>query len=188
MYLAKGTQKLSEFLDEIVNKIASIFGTSVANAASDILHVVVVGAHAASNTDTATEFATALVGSGTVFASDSSGSFQPVMASTSLKASTTSNENVTSQFSSPSNAPPSNSSSSQYNQNNDNNNNNIAADDSNSNIQKGSGGGTSGKKGWCYVGEDRGNRSCVQVTQSEKCMSGDIFPSQDICINPNLRA
>ena len=45
-----------------------------------------------------------------------------------------------------------------------------------------------GQNGWCYIGEDRGFRSCAQVGENDKCMSGDIFPSQDLCINPNLRA
>jgi len=45
----------------------------------------------------------------------------------------------------------------------------------------------SGKKGWCYVGTDRTFRSCIKVNESEKCMSGKIFPTKDICINPSLR-
>jgi len=45
----------------------------------------------------------------------------------------------------------------------------------------------SGKSGYCYIGEDRGFRSCIQVNESDTCMSGDIFPTRDICINPNLR-
>jgi hypothetical protein len=45
-----------------------------------------------------------------------------------------------------------------------------------------------GKSGWCFVGEDRGFRSCALVNEDDKCMSGDIFPSQELCINPNLRA
>ena len=48
-------------------------------------------------------------------------------------------------------------------------------------------GGTSGKAGWCYIGDDRGFRSCAQVGVNDTCMSGDIFPSQEICMNPNLR-
>ena len=44
------------------------------------------------------------------------------------------------------------------------------------------------KSGWCYIGEDRGFRSCAQVGANDKCMSGDIFPSQEICMNPSLRA
>ena len=45
----------------------------------------------------------------------------------------------------------------------------------------------SSKSGWCFVGEDRGFRSCVSVNESQTCMSGDIFPTRDICINPGLR-
>jgi hypothetical protein len=47
--------------------------------------------------------------------------------------------------------------------------------------------GSTGKAGWCYIGEDRGFRTCAHVGASDQCMSGDIFPSQEICINPNLR-
>jgi hypothetical protein len=42
--------------------------------------------------------------------------------------------------------------------------------------------------GWCYIGEERGYRTCSQVGKDDVCMSGDIFPSQEICINPTLRA
>ena len=43
------------------------------------------------------------------------------------------------------------------------------------------------KSGYCYIGEDRGIRSCIKVGEGDKCMSGDIFPSNEICINPSLR-
>lgn len=45
-----------------------------------------------------------------------------------------------------------------------------------------------GERGWCYVGEDRGFRTCSEVGVNDTCMSGDIFPSREICMNPNLRA
>jgi hypothetical protein len=60
--------------------------------------------------------------------------------------------------------------------------NNYAADDSHSAIQTGG-----GKSGWCFIGEDRGFRSCAEVGPNDQCMSGDIFPTRDICVNPNLR-
>ena len=47
---------------------------------------------------------------------------------------------------------------------------------------------SAGKAGWCFVGEDRGFRTCAEVGVNDQCMSGDIFPSQELCINPNLRA
>jgi hypothetical protein len=45
-----------------------------------------------------------------------------------------------------------------------------------------------GERGWCYIGEDRGFRTCSEVGVNDTCMSGDIFPSREICMNPNLRA
>ena len=47
---------------------------------------------------------------------------------------------------------------------------------------------TYGKAGWCYIGEDNNTRTCAEVGVNDRCMSGNIFPSQDICMNPNLRA
>lgn len=44
-----------------------------------------------------------------------------------------------------------------------------------------------GKSGFCYIGEDRGFRQCLKVTEKDVCVSGDIFPTNDICVNPNLR-
>ena len=41
--------------------------------------------------------------------------------------------------------------------------------------------------GYCYVGEDRGFRSCIEVGESTKCMSGEIFPTREVCVNPRLR-
>ena len=57
-------------------------------------------------------------------------------------------------------------------------------DDSSSATQREAG---AQKAGYCYIGEDRGFRSCLKVNEGDQCMSGDIFPSMDICVNPNLR-
>ena len=43
------------------------------------------------------------------------------------------------------------------------------------------------KSGFCYIGEDRGFRRCISVGEGDKCLSGDIFPTDEICVNPNLR-
>jgi hypothetical protein len=45
----------------------------------------------------------------------------------------------------------------------------------------------SGKSGYCYIGEDRGTRTCMHIGESDVCMSGQIFPSMEICQNPTLR-
>jgi hypothetical protein len=43
------------------------------------------------------------------------------------------------------------------------------------------------KTGWCFIGEESNVRTCAKVGQNDKCMSGDIFPSREICVNPSLR-
>lgn len=60
----------------------------------------------------------------------------------------------------------------------------YAADESSSTIQSSK---ASGKSGWCYIGEDRGFRTCIKVGENDKCMSGDIFQSQQICMYPEMR-
>jgi hypothetical protein len=45
----------------------------------------------------------------------------------------------------------------------------------------------SGKSGYCYIGEDRGFRSCIAIKEGDVCMSGEIFPTNAICVNPSLR-
>ena len=39
---------------------------------------------------------------------------------------------------------------------------------------------------WCFVGESNKKRYCT-LMKGEECMSGNIFPSKDICINPKLK-
>jgi hypothetical protein len=56
------------------------------------------------------------------------------------------------------------------------------ADDAYSSVQG------AGKAGWCFIGEEKNVRSCVEVGVNDTCMSGDIFPTSDVCINPKLRA
>ena len=58
------------------------------------------------------------------------------------------------------------------------------ADESDSSLQRNK---PISKAGYCYIGKDRKNRSCIEVGEGDVCMSGDIFPSEAICINPNLR-
>lgn len=57
------------------------------------------------------------------------------------------------------------------------------ADDAYSSVQSGG-----SKAGWCLVGQDKLVRSCVEVGENDTCLSGNIFPSHEICVNPNLRA
>jgi hypothetical protein len=45
----------------------------------------------------------------------------------------------------------------------------------------------SGKTGWCFIGADNLSRTCSQIGVNDMCMSGEIYPTKDVCINPNLR-
>jgi hypothetical protein len=45
---------------------------------------------------------------------------------------------------------------------------------------------TSDKTSWCLIGEYNNKRGCVSVTDSTSCLSGQIFPSQQMCLNPTL--
>jgi len=44
-----------------------------------------------------------------------------------------------------------------------------------------------GKGGFCFIGEQENIRSCARVNDPSQCMSGDIFPTEAICVNPSLR-
>ena len=73
---------------------------------------------------------------------------------------------------------------------NDNGNNSIMKyrpisvrpDDASSSIQQGNVGG----KAYCLVGEFNNTRHCMEVKDSSKCMSGQLFPSQTMCLNPSF--
>jgi len=59
---------------------------------------------------------------------------------------------------------------------------NVSPDESISSIQ------STGKSGWCYIGQEKGIRSCAEIGVNDICMSGNVFPNLEICMNPNLRA
>jgi hypothetical protein len=43
---------------------------------------------------------------------------------------------------------------------------------------------SSGKSGWCLVGEYEGKRGCISVNDYDKCLSGQVYPTQDQCRLP----
>jgi hypothetical protein len=45
---------------------------------------------------------------------------------------------------------------------------------------------SSGKQSWCLVGEYQGKRGCIEVNEHDRCLSGQVFPSQKMCLNPTL--
>jgi hypothetical protein len=61
--------------------------------------------------------------------------------------------------------------------------NNPQPDDSTNSIQNPI---SADKRNWCLVGEYQSKRGCVAIGDSDKCLSGQIFPNQAMCLNPTL--
>jgi hypothetical protein len=41
--------------------------------------------------------------------------------------------------------------------------------------------------GFCYIGYDNNQRECTTVSNGDICMSGQVFPSLDVCLYPRFR-
>lgn len=162
VYLAKGTEELNNIFGPIVNFISSFFG----KVTGQVIDVSAEGGKAVVNTSAgAIDTGLTAIQSITPNKANSSVSSVPV---TQNQPDVMSNNTLNKALNT--------------SQNKQQPNNDYQADEASSSIQSGP-----PKSGWCYIGEDRGFRTCAQVGVNDKCMSGDIFPSQEICVNPNLR-
>ena len=47
---------------------------------------------------------------------------------------------------------------------------------------------SSSKTKWCLVGEYQNKRGCIDISESDKCMSGQVFPNEEMCLNPSATA
>jgi hypothetical protein len=162
VYLAKGTQDISNFFGPFFQKI---FGTTF-TVAGQTVDVAAEGSKAVvSGTATAVNTGLSAVQDITPNKANSSVSGEPIVKQNPNKVdNNTLNKalNTTQVQQMPNSMDP-------------------ESDNADSSIQGG------GKSGWCYIGMDRGFRSCAQVNDNDICMSGDIFPTQEICVNPRLR-
>ncbi len=165
VYLAKGTSDIATLLRDIFGPILSFFGV----ATVDVANTAVQGAAQG----------TAAIAQGLANTSQSAANtIKGVDSKTIISGSQQIDMNT--QFK----APTQDQLKDALNDNNTNYNGEVMPDDSYSSaIQR----GTSGKAGWCYIGEEKGVRTCAKVGVNDTCMSGDIFPSQEICVNPSLR-
>ena len=193
VYLAKGTQGLSDFFAPIINKITSIFG----GVTGQVVSVSAEGSKAlvstaAQGTQSAVGATADVVNAGLTGVQQVSqpgqtqgqtqGQMQPSQQTqSSLKSQPVNTQQVDIMQANTLNRALNTSTSQKQQANGED----YQADDSTSSIQMSS---TTGKAGWCYIGEERGFRTCAEVGVNDTCMSGDIFPSQQICVNPNLRA
>lgn len=163
VYLAKGTETLNSVFSPIINMFSGVFGNTV----GQVVDVSAEGAKAVVNTS-ANVIDTGLSEVQKITPNNAKSSVSSVPV-TKNQPDVMSNNSLNKAL---------NTSQSSKNPNNE-----YEADEASSNIQSGP-----PKSGWCYIGEDRGFRTCAEVGPNDKCISGDIFPSQDLCVNPNLRA
>jgi len=157
MYLAKGTQSITDFLKPLTDVFTKIFGT----VSTQIVDVTAEGAKAVVST-TANTVNAGLTGVQNL--TPGGANIKDVIPQPDIMKTNTMNRAL--------NSSKQQKTSDQYTE-----------DDSSSNIQKGA-----GKAGWCYIGTDHGVRSCAQVGVNDDCLSGDIFATNEICVNPKLRA
>lgn len=168
VYLAKGTEQLNNIFGPIVNFISSFFG----KVTGQIIDVSAEGGKAVVNTgagaiDTGLTAIQNVTPNNNITPNKANSSVSSVPV-TQNQPDVMSNNTLNKALNTSQNNQPSNT--------------DYQADEASSSIQSGP-----PKSGWCYIGEDRGFRTCAEVGVNDKCMSGDIFPSQEICINPNLR-
>jgi hypothetical protein len=163
VYLAKGTETINSVFSPIINMFSGIFGDTV----SQVVNVTAEGTKKIVNA-TAGAIDTGLSEVQQIAPNKASSSVSSVPV-TKNQPDLMSNNSLNKAL---------NTSQSSQNPNNE-----YQADEASSSIQSGP-----PKSGWCYIGEDRGFRTCAEVGPNDKCISGDIFPSQDLCVNPTLRA
>lgn len=189
-YLASGTQTLSDTFGPYIRYILGLFGNTAADATKQATTT------AATGTKAGVDVVAGTVISGVDVVQQTAGAVTSptgATATSSLVNSQQTSETVpqmdaaqASQLNTALNAaPPQTQPQSQLQYGSGSGSGQYSADDATSSIQSSK---TASKSGWCFIGEDRGFRSCIQVGENDMCMSGDIFPSQDICVNPTLRA
>jgi hypothetical protein len=179
-YLAKGTQGFADVFGPWVRYFSGLIGNTSADVTKNVTTT------AATGTKAGVDLLAGAVTGGVDVAQQVAGAI-----ASGIPTGATAASSITGGSPTRATVPPDHSSS-QNNQLNTALNNTqprhsggFSADDATSTIQSNK---SSSKAGWCYIGEDRGVRGCVQVGENDTCMSGDIFPSHDICVNPSLRA
>ena len=41
------------------------------------------------------------------------------------------------------------------------------------------------KDKYCYIGEEENKRYCINISNNTSCISGEVFPTRNMCITPN---
>jgi hypothetical protein len=184
IYLAKGTGVVAEFIDKYFGPLLKLFGISVLETTKQTVNVSATGTKAgvdavADTTTGAIDFVEQGVQAPTSGQKAASG--QKTTSGQQAPSSQKNSMPVQQQIQQAGSVNEWRQDTLDSALNDSSKNVEPQPDDSSSSVQ------TTGKAGWCYIGTDRSIRTCAQVGANDSCMSGDIFPSQDICMNPNLR-
>jgi hypothetical protein len=191
VYLAKGTQEFNSFFAPLITKITGIFGSVTGQvvdvSAEGAKAVVGTSAHAVNTgLDSVQNAIPTHSNDPKNYKTKHNSEPQPKVAQAKPKGqqdSKTKGQDVNTTFPQGDSNTVNKAINSTTAQKQQVNGEDYQADDSSSSIQMGA-----PKAGWCYIGEDRGFRTCAEVGVNDTCMSGSIFPSQQICVNPNLRS
>ena len=185
VYLAQGTQQFSgivgpyvKFITGLIAQITTLIGRITGYTTKTITNTSAIGTKA--TVDVAAE----TINTGVDVVGNTVGAVTGATASSSLKGSQTTGDSVQKEDvtqSTPLNNAIKNKNASAQQQTQQQG---IKADTSTSTIQSNK---SSSKSGWCYIGEERGFRSCIEVGNNDNCASGNIYSSQEICMNPSLR-
>jgi hypothetical protein len=184
-YLAKGTEETALLFNQIFGPILKFFGYSALETSKQIINTSASGAKSGidivdKNTTNLIDniqqspLATSAISTGVSIprGQTASSSFpQSLNQNVNQNVNVTQNQNLNQEQDSLSRA-----------LENAKQSGNVAPDDSRSSIQ------STGKSGFCYIGEEQGIRSCAEIGVNDVCMSKNVFPNQAICMNPNLRA
>lgn len=164
-YLAKGTQEITSLIDAIFSPILKFFGYASLETTKQVIQTSAEGTKAGINivSDTALNGINKIeqVATGK-------------QAQSSIQGTNATNMSIDGWQENPLDK-------ALYNAKQQYTNEQVMPDEANSNIQY------SGKAGYCYIGDSNGVRTCAKVGVNDTCMSGDIYPSNEICVNPNLR-
>jgi len=164
-YFAVGTQDTANFINQIKNKLIGFFGNLFSKTTSQTGNNVSTGNQSGTNIESNSSLD--LKDTSTKSIDSTLQNPQEDSISTSTSQPAISNSNSINNALQNASKPPT-----------------IEADESYSSIQMSK---SLGKAGWCFIGVDKNTRSCLEIGENDVCMSGDIFPTNDVCVNPNLR-
>jgi hypothetical protein len=160
VYLAKGTQSTSDFIDNIFKTIDPYLGNFLSKIVKFFIAIFVVGYEATIGGEAAAEASAGIVGAGLT-----------ALKGPELSSSEVNQQQPAQQPTQPTEMTP--QMQQYYNEQQQQQNEQQNYEPSTAKTTT----------GWCYVGEDEGYRSCLEINPSTtSCASGQVYSSQEKCL------